>query len=147
MCVCVCVCVTCIDSKNVFFPDAASQPNVTSNNYTGNLTVREGDHVNLTCAARGRPTPSLDLYNDNEGGPPLESAVGGEMVLEDTASSLNYVIHSAMCRHTATYRCTARNDVSSGDGKDNRVDLSVLCEYGHFGVKPVLNWANVSSRS
>ena len=85
--------------------------------------------MTVTCAARGRPTPSLDLYNDNEGGPPLESAVGGEMVLEDTASSLNYVIGSAMCRHTATYRCTARNDVSGGDGKDNRVDLSVLCEY------------------
>ena len=85
--------------------------------------------MTVTCTARGRPTPSLDLYNDNEGGPPLESAVGGEMVMEDTASSLNYVIHSAMCRHTATYRCTARNDVSSGDGKENRADLSVLCEY------------------
>ena len=119
----------CTDNRNVFFPDAASQPSVTSNNHTGNLTVREGDHVTVTCAARGRPTPSLDLYNDNEGGPPLKSAVGGEMVLGDTASSLNYFIYSAMCRHTATYRCTARNDVNSGDRKENGVELSVLCEY------------------
>ena len=115
-------------------PDAASQLSVTANNVSSNLTVSEGDHVAVRCTAVGRPTPTLDLYNGREGGSALDSAVGGEMVVEDRGSSLNHVIQSATCRHTATYRCTARNDVSSGDGVESQVELSVLCECSYFDV-------------
>ncbi|XP_070183135.1 uncharacterized protein, partial [Littorina saxatilis] len=89
--------------------NSTSQLNVTLNNNTANLTVTEGDQVTVTCTANGRPTPSLQLFSQaGQEETLLNQTDGGDNMLEDRVTSLNYVIISAECRHTATYQCGPR---------------------------------------
>ena len=102
---------------------------MTVNDGDTTVIISEGDDVILMCIARGRPAPSISLYNSGLGaGQLLASRDGGQVTINTTVTSLLYEVSSAECSHTATYTCTARNTLSEGQPLAEEINVFVLCK-------------------
>ena len=109
-------------SNNLLSPTAATVEEFTLNGQSRNVTVRQGDSVQLLCNASGDPAPTLKIMGDNEKVELVESARAYS--IEWTTAAM------AECDTVVTYSCEASNSAHGGDV--SFVTLFVHCEKGWF---------------
>jgi hypothetical protein len=91
------------------------------------LTVNESEALTFACQSRGRPTPRLELRQNDV---MVNSAAGGDVSLVTDKTVLNYVIASSQCSHAGRYVCEASNDLGTDRSRD--ANIIVNCE-SHCG--------------
>ncbi|KAK7457997.1 hypothetical protein BaRGS_00039118, partial [Batillaria attramentaria] len=112
---------TSVVTLNAFYAPAVTA--LTVNGAEGQVEVNESNtgHVPLSCTARARPTPDMQLLKDVHG--ELVQRKGGEVGDTDTAT-LTYRLPTR-CESSALYSCVAEN--SLGKSTLTNVTLMVLC--------------------
>ncbi|XP_025101624.1 uncharacterized protein LOC112568526 [Pomacea canaliculata] len=87
-----------------------------------NQTVKEGDQVKITCESESRPTPNVFIRN-----------IDNDTVVVNDSSHLNYTF-IARCKDTATYQCSASNELSpqSDVTTSPRIMIDVNCKPRSF---------------
>ena len=98
-------------------------PSIIDSKTTNDLVVREKERVNLTCEARGYPSPQI-LWRREDG----RDIVTGDLNMESVRSvgGPSLVLDSVEQHHSGSYLCIASNGVPPSISK--RVDLSVQCK-------------------
>ena len=97
-------------------------PSIVDGRSSNDLVVREKERVNLTCEARGYPSPQI-LWR-REDGAKIVTGHNTESVVSVTGPSL--VLESVGQHHSGSYLCIASNGVPPSISK--RVDLRVQCK-------------------
>lgn len=102
----------------ILFTDASKINRFLLNGNEKNTSSMEGDQVNFLCESDGRPTPKMSIYNHVN-----------DTVTWTESSSVNYTF-IASCEGTASYTCTAWNEINlQSDMTTSRsLDLSVFCK-------------------
>ena len=92
-------------------------PTISTQPSNGQIVVKKGTTVSLSCDARGNPQPVLSWSKSND-----------QMPKSDITSSGSTLILADVTRHHAgVYKCHASNGV--GTDAMEEIHLQVLCEY------------------
>ncbi|KAG5879085.1 hypothetical protein JTB14_006353 [Gonioctena quinquepunctata] len=101
----------------------AVPPDIDDSGTSGDITIREGENVTLTCSATGHPQPRI-LWR-REDGEHLIIEDGSQKVETSRGSTLRLVRVDR--RQMGAYLCIASNDVPPAVSK--RITLHITCEY------------------
>jgi hypothetical protein len=94
-----------------------SKPVVTVNRrQQDNVSINEGDNLNVMCSVDGEPTPNLSISRGSQ-----------EIISKSRGPrSLRVFNRKARCNDTDTYKCTAKS--TGFADKHSEIILNVLCK-------------------
>ncbi|XP_025102791.1 uncharacterized protein LOC112569265 [Pomacea canaliculata] len=91
-------------------------PQLSLNKFSKNVTVSEGQSVDVNCSAEGRPEPTVTLINTVNN---TKMATGSSVILSN---------FSARCEDGGEYTCSAQNYFSSQSPLKTSLRLQVNCK-------------------
>ncbi|PVD27034.1 hypothetical protein C0Q70_12184 [Pomacea canaliculata] len=118
-------------ANRMLFADKTRHPQLSLNKFSKNVTVSEGQSVDVNCSAEGRPEPTVTLINTVNN---TKMATGSSVILSN---------FSARCEDGGEYTCSAQNYFSSQSPLKTSLRLQSLLFVALSGKPQSLSPGNV----
>ncbi|XP_060591902.1 basal cell adhesion molecule-like [Ruditapes philippinarum] len=111
---------TTIVTVNVQYKARAGKYFVLNNEASTSVTVSENETVGLQYEIEGNPTPTCEIYNDNN--PDKE-----QFVNYSQNYAICYTTFNASCLHDSVYTCKGSNDINKAASTEKNINVFVQC--------------------